>query len=196
MFNKLSFVVLLGMTLCITCDADPVYVWIDAERTIHDTKDECPMKDIGIPGNDVAHVTNIDKWEDCGKACIANPKCLFWEYQLKNKHCYMKNSDSTKKHESTKISGSRDCALALAETEKKRGICMKSFKCYGKGYWNHSGLGSVQVRDLEDCKKKCCDTSGCNAVQYTWAYDSCALVAATKSQMSWSGGVWDACSLD
>ena len=52
----------------------------------------------------------------CAEHCASVEGGLFWTYNIKNKNCHVKNSDSRRRHNGGVVSGTRDCGLSNRTT--------------------------------------------------------------------------------
>lgn len=169
---ELTLAVLLGITLCITCGANPFFQWVKEDWRVTDEDyryNDCPMKDVAIPGNDIEQLQNVDDWKKCGEACEANSECIFWEYQVDNKKCWLKDRLSYKTQQSGKFSGVRDCVKEICP--------MKNVEFPG------NDVGSVEnINEWQKCAEACVANSKCLFWEYQIDNKLCYLKSSDSTK--------------
>ena len=65
-----------------------------------------------VLGGDNAVPTVQESQQACAEQCAATVGALFWTYNKNNKECWLKTSDSDRRHLAHVVSGSRTCGLS------------------------------------------------------------------------------------
>ena len=73
-------------------------------------KDDCPLYDTELTGEDFQRFRPCTFWELCGSTCMATDGCEFWTWDpTGDGKCNMKHEKGIAKESTGEISGSKGC---------------------------------------------------------------------------------------
>eukprot|EP00092_Neocalanus_flemingeri_P012639 GFUD01013622.1.p1 GENE.GFUD01013622.1~~GFUD01013622.1.p1 ORF type:complete len:309 (-),score=17.12 GFUD01013622.1:236-1162(-) len=94
--------------------------------------DNCPITNWNCPDDTIKTLTNVDSWEDCGRACDTYYGCKWWTFTYENKlpRCYLKSSCKDGRIQVGFTSGPKGCPPNLrSRSPAVRGICQSCGSC-------------------------------------------------------------------
>ena len=76
--------------------------------------DWCLKKNTDYDGHDIhSNTIGTSSPEQCQKVCQATPKCKFFSWNSRWKHCWLKSSDANVKYSADSTSGPKFCGTGL-----------------------------------------------------------------------------------